>query len=81
MNQVRNNQDIHMGLNIKSAFKKYLDLEASYIGYVENRTEIATSVTAGRPFMITYSKSSGAQEIQTCLSNLMQGKEAKLPKI
>jgi flagellar biosynthesis protein FlhG len=81
MNQTRNNEDIHLGQLIRSGFKKYLNLDCRYAGYVAFRAEIARSTSGRRPFMITYAKSAGGQEIQLCLKNLLEGREAKLPKI
>lgn len=81
MNQVKNQQDIAMGTFIRSAFKKFLNLDTYYIGYIEYTPDITKSISNGRPFMLQYSASSCAQEIQTCLGNLIEGKETQLPKI
>jgi flagellar biosynthesis protein FlhG len=81
MNQVRNTEDIHLGQFIKSGFKKYLNLDCRYIGYIAFRSEIAHSASSGRPFMVTFAKSAGVQEIQICLKNLLERRESKLPKI
>ena len=81
INQTRNVVDIHQGEFIKSGFKKYLNLTVQYIGYVEYRPEITRSVEARRPFMVSHANTQGGYDIQTCLDNLLESKEARLPKI
>lgn len=81
LNQIKNRQDIAMGTFIKSAFKKFLNLDTYYIGYIEYAQDVAKSISNGQPFMLQYSSSSCAQEIETCLGNLLEGRETQLLKI
>ena len=81
INQTRNVVDIHQGEYIKSGFIKYLNLNVQYIGYVEYRPEIFRSVEAKRPFMVSHANTQGGYDIETCLNNLLENKEARLPKI
>lgn len=81
LNQVKNRQDIAMGTFIKSAFKKFLNLDTYYVGYIEYAQDVAKSISNGQPFMLQYSSSSCAQEIETCLGNLLEGRETQLLKI
>jgi len=76
LNQIRTRQDIELGHIIKSAFKKFLDLNVRYVGHIEYKTEVANSIARGSPFMIHYARTSTAQEIETCLYNIIRDREA-----
>ncbi|MBU4253977.1 MAG: AAA family ATPase [Acidobacteria bacterium] len=76
LNQIRTRQDIELGHIIKSAFIKFLDLDVRYAGHIEYKTEVANSIARGYPFMVHYANSPSAQEIETCLYNLIREKEA-----
>ena len=81
LNKVRNNQDIHMGSMVKSAFMKYLGIKSQYVGYIEYDDSIWKSTRKRQPFLQTYSSTSSALEIESFVENLLQEKEIMLPLI
>jgi flagellar biosynthesis protein FlhG len=81
MNQTRNIQDIYVGTAIKSVLFKYLGIHIIYAGYIEYNDLVWRSVRERRPFMLHYLTTPCAKEIEVLSANLIQGKEAALPKI
>jgi len=78
LNKVRSSQDIFIGSSIKSILLKYLGINAKFVGYIEYDDSIWRSVRERRPFMLTYSLSRSAKEIEAFTENLIQGKEMRL---
>lgn len=78
LNKIRSSQDIFIGSSIKSIFLKYLGINAKFVGYIEYDDSIWRSVRERRPFMLTYSLSRSAKEIEAFTENLIQGKEMRL---
>lgn len=79
VNKVRNREDIYMGSFIKSAFKKYTNIQIKYVGYIEFDDSVWKAVRNRRPYMLRYVSSSCAQEIETLTKNLVNEEEVKLP--
>lgn len=78
LNKIRSSQDIFIGSSIKSILLKYLGINAKFVGYIEYDDSIWRSVRERRPFMLTYSLSRSAKEIEAFTENLIQGKEMRL---
>ena len=78
LNKVTNRSDIVLGSFIKSGFKRYLDLDTNYLGFVEYDENVITSYKQKEPFLEFSSASSTAEEIRTCVQNLIQDKEQKI---
>ncbi|MGB2763427.1 MAG: AAA family ATPase [Candidatus Aminicenantaceae bacterium] len=78
LNKIRSSQDISIGSSLKSIFLKYLGINAKFVGYIEYDDSIWRSVRERRPFMLNYSLSRSAKEIEAFTENLIQGKELKL---
>jgi len=78
LNKVTNRSDIVLGSFIKSGFKRYLDLDTYYLGFVEYDENVITSYKQQEPFLEFSSASSTAEEIRTCVQNLIQDKELKI---
>lgn len=78
LNKIRSSQDIFIGSSLKSIFLKYLGINAKFVGYIEYDDSIWRSVRERRPFMLNYSLSRSAKEIEAFTENLIQGKELKL---
>ena len=80
LNKVRTTQDIALGTSLKSMLRKYLGINTKYVGYIEYDDSIWRSIRNGRPYMLNYSSTHCAKEIETITENLMQGKEIKILK-
>ncbi|MCK4814603.1 AAA family ATPase, partial [bacterium] len=78
LNKIRSSQDIFIGSSLKSIFLKYLGINAKFVGYIEYDDSIWRSVRERRPFMLNYSLSRSAKEIEAFTENLIRGKELKL---
>lgn len=78
LNKISNRQDIMLGSFIKSGFSKYLGLETHFVGYVEFDKNVVKSIAQQEPFMQFDASSSAAQEVRSCVDNLVQGKEQKV---
>lgn len=78
LNKIRSSQDIFIGSSLKSILLKYLGINAKFVGYIEYDDSIWRSVRERRPFMLNYSLSRSAKEIEAFTENLIQGKELKL---
>ena len=78
LNKILNRQDILLGSFIKSGFLKFLGLETHFVGYVEYDEKVVKSITQQEPFMQFDASSSVAQEVRSCVGNLIHGKEQKV---
>jgi len=79
VNMVRDNQDILLGASIKSVMMKYLGVPIKYAGYIEHNDAVWKSVRERKPFMLNYLATGCAQEIETFVENVLNGKEVNLP--
>ncbi len=77
LNKILNRQDIILGSFIKSGFSKFLGLDTHFIGYVEHDENVVKSIAQREPFMQFDASSSVAQEVRSCVDNLIQGREQK----
>ena len=57
---------------------RFLDLDTRYMGYVEYDENVGESIKKEESFMQLFPSSSAAQEISTCVQNLIQDKEHKV---
>ena len=80
LNMVRSQQDLTIGYSIKSVLSKYLGVKSHFSGYIEYDDSIWRSIRETKPFMIYYSLSRCAKEIEAFAENLLQGKEISLPR-
>ncbi len=78
LNKISNRQDILLGSFIKSGFSKFLDLETHFVGYVEYDENVVKSIAQQEPFMQFDASSSVAQEVRSCVDNLINGGEQKV---
>ena len=80
LNKIRSSEDIFIGSSMKSIFMKYLGINTKFVGFIEYDDSVWRSIRERRPFMLNYSLSRSAKEIETFTENLIQGKEIKLSR-
>ena len=80
LNKIRGSQDIFIGASLKSIFMKYLGVNTRFVGYIEYDDTVWKSIRERRPFMLNYSLSRCAKEIEVFTENLIQGREIKLSR-
>jgi len=80
LNKIRSSDDILIGSSMKSIFVKYLGVDTKFVGFIEYDDAVWRSVRESRPFMLNYSLSRSAKEIEVFTENLLQGKEIKLSR-
>ena len=80
LNKIRSSDDILIGSSMKSIFMKYLGVDTKFVGFVEYDDSVWRSIRERRPFMLNYSSSRSAKEIEVFTENLLQGKEIKLSR-
>jgi flagellar biosynthesis protein FlhG len=80
LNKIRSSDDILIGSSMKSIFKKYLCVDTRFVGFVEYDDSVWRSVRERRPFMLNYSLSRSAKEVEVFTENLLKGKEIKLSR-
>jgi len=78
LNIVRSHEDLSIGYSIKSVLMKYLGVKSQFAGYIEYDDSVWRSIRERKPFMVYYSLSRCANEIETFAENLIQGKEVTL---
>lgn len=78
LNKIRNTQDILIGSSMKSIFKKYLGINAQFIGYIEYDDAVWRSIRERRPLMQNNSLSRVAKEIGVFTENLLHEREMKI---
>ena len=78
LNKIRSSDDILIGSSMKSIFMKYLGVDTKFVGFVEYDDSVWRSIRERRPFMLNYSLSRSAKEVEVFTENLLQGKEIKL---
>lgn len=79
VNMVRTNQDILLGTSIKSVLTKYLGVPISYSGYVEYNDVVWKSVRERKQFMLNYSATGCAKQVETIVENIINGREVSVP--
>ena len=75
LNQVRTKEDIEIGFSIRSACRKYFDIELHYLGYVVYDQDVSFSIRRRRPLVLENPGSRAAQcvaEIASKLTNSHQ---------
>ena len=80
LNKIRSSDDILIGSSMKSIFMKYLGVDTKFVGFVEYDDSVWRSIRERRPFMLNYSLSRSAKEVEVFTENLLQGKEIKLSR-
>jgi flagellar biosynthesis protein FlhG len=80
LNKIRSSDDILVGSSMKSIFMKYLGISTKFVGFVEYDDSVWRSIRERRPFMLNYSLSRSAKEVEVFTENLLQGKEIKLSR-
>jgi flagellar biosynthesis protein FlhG len=80
LNKIRSTQDILIGSSMKSIFKKYLGINAQFIGYIEYDDAVWRSIRERRPLMQNNSLSRVAKEIGVFTENLLHEREMKISR-
>lgn len=80
LNKIRSSDDILVGSSMKSIFMKYLGINTRFVGFVEYDDSVWRSIRERRPFMLNYSLSRSAKEVEVFTENLLKGKEIKLSR-
>ena len=80
LNKIRSSDDIFIGFSIKSTFIKHLGVNTKFVGFVEYDDAVWRSIRERRPFMLNYSLSRSAKEVEVFTENLLQGKEVILSR-
>lgn len=70
INRVREKRDILMGDNLLKLAKKYLDVDATYLGYVVESEHIRDSVAEMVPFLVKDPASKPSENIRQIISTL-----------
>ncbi len=80
LNKIRSSDDILIGSSMKSILMKYLGVDTKFVGFVEYDDSVWRSMRERRPFMLNYSLSRSAKEVEVFTENLLKGKEIKLSR-
>lgn len=80
LNKIRSSDDILIGSSMKSIFMKYLGVDTKFVGFVEYDDSVWRSIRERRPFMLNYSLSRSAKEVEVFTENLLKGKEIRLSR-
>jgi len=80
LNKIRSSDDIFIGFSLKSTFMKYLGVDTKFVGFVEYDDSVWRSIRERKPFMLNYSLSRSAKEVEVFTENLLQGKEVRLSR-
>ena len=79
VNMARSNQDILLGASIKSVLTKFLGVTVLYSGYVEYTDVVWKAVRERKPFMLNYTATGCARQVETIVDNIMHGREVNVP--
>jgi len=80
LNKIRSSDDILIGSSMKSILMKYLGVDTKFVGFVEYDDSVWRSIRGRRPFMLNYSLSRSAKEVEVFTENLLKGKEIQLSR-
>lgn len=78
MNKARSNKDISLGNSVKSICKKYLKINAQYVGYIEYDDVVSRSINKRQPYMLSYPESRCAREVENLASNVIEKRQVRL---
>jgi flagellar biosynthesis protein FlhG len=79
VNMARSSQDILLGTSIKSVLTKFLDIQVLYSGYVEYNDVVWKAVRERKPFMLNYTATGCARQVESIVDNIIHGREANVP--
>ena len=75
LNQVRTKEDIEIGFSIRSACRKYFDIELHYLGYVVYDQDVSFSIRKRRPLVLENPGSRAAQCVAEIALKLAKGQQ------
>ncbi|MCP4666270.1 MAG: MinD/ParA family protein [Deltaproteobacteria bacterium] len=78
LNMIRTNQHVSIGNSVKSVCSKFLGFNAHYAGYVEYDNSISRAVNRRQPYMLNYSASRCAKEIERVTDNLLSEDQIRI---
>jgi flagellar biosynthesis protein FlhG len=78
LNQVRTKEDIEIGFSIRSACRKYFDIQLHYLGYVVYDQDVNVSIRKRRPLVLENPGSRAAQCVAEIASKLAKGRQMPL---
>ena len=70
VNRVRSKKDLLTGDNLLKLVKKFLNLEANYLGYIIESDQVRDSVDEMVPFLIKDPQSTPSENLQQIISSL-----------
>jgi flagellar biosynthesis protein FlhG len=73
LNQVRTKEDIEIGFAIRSACRKYFDIQLHYLGYIVYDQDVSFSIRKRRPLVLENPGSRAAQCVAEIASKLASG--------
>jgi flagellar biosynthesis protein FlhG len=73
LNQVRTKEDIEIGFSIRSACRKYFDIQLHYLGYVVYDQDVSLSIRKRRPLVLENPGSRAAQCVAEIAAKLAKG--------
>ena len=79
VNMARSNQDFLLGASIKSVLTKFLGVTVLYSGYIEYNDVVWKAVRERKPFMLNYTATGCARQVETIVDNIMHGREVNVP--
>ena len=70
VNRVRSRKDLLTGDNLLKLVKKFLELEATYLGYIIESDQVRDSVDEMVPFLIKDPQSTPSENLQQIIGSL-----------
>jgi len=80
LNQVRSRNELVIGSYVKSIFRKYLGLNALYVGFVEYDDSVWRCINERKPFMKAHPLSRCAREVERLTENLINERQVMLAR-
>lgn len=75
VNQVRSQDDVALGLSMRSSCSKYFGIQVEYLGYVEYDDNVWRAMKRKRPPAMEFPDSCSSHGVERVLTNLLKGEQ------
>lgn len=78
VNQVRSQDDVALGLSMRSSCSKYFGIQVEYFGYIEYDDSVWRALKRKRPPVVEFPESNSSRGVERLLTNLLKGEQIAL---
>ncbi len=78
VNQVRSQDDVALGLSMRSSCSKYFGIQVEYLGFIEYDDSVWRALRRKRPPVVEFPDANSSRGVERVLTNLIKGEQIAL---